>query len=118
MLVMTTNHTQRLDAALVRPGRVDQEAALGLANLQMLAEPSRLVLKRSDGDPDHKPRAGHSDTVDLLAKDFAKRVPELDFSPAEIMSFLSEDRQSPRTAVESVQQWMEEPSSEGEHNES
>ena len=31
MLFMTTNHPDRLDPALIRPGRVDMQAELGLA---------------------------------------------------------------------------------------
>ena len=32
VLIMTTNHAERLDAALIRPGRVDMKLELGYAN--------------------------------------------------------------------------------------
>jgi len=44
--------------------------------------------------------------VEQLAEEFAARVPELEFSPAEIYSFLLEHRQSAVQAVDDVEEWM------------
>jgi chaperone BCS1 len=44
--------------------------------------------------------------VEQLAKEFAASVPELEFGPAEILSFLLEYRQSPREAIDNVEIWM------------
>ena len=44
--------------------------------------------------------------VEGLANDFAAMLPELKFSPAEILSFLMGYRQSPREANENVEIWM------------
>lgn len=44
--------------------------------------------------------------VDQLAGEFATKVPELEFSPAEISSFLFEHRQSPGHAIDNVEIWM------------
>jgi chaperone BCS1 len=41
-----------------------------------------------------------------LAKEFAARVPELEFSPAEVLSFILEYRQSPGEAIDNVEAWM------------
>lgn len=38
--------------------------------------------------------------------EFANKIPEQEFSPAEIQSFLLEYRQSPHMAVENVQEWV------------
>jgi hypothetical protein len=43
--------------------------------------------------------------IERLAKEFAARVPELEFSPAEILSFLLEYRQSPGEAIDNVEAW-------------
>jgi chaperone BCS1 len=40
-----------------------------------------------------------------LAEEFATRVPELQFSPAEILSFLLEYRQSLGEAIDNVEAW-------------
>lgn len=44
--------------------------------------------------------------VDRLATKFAKKVPELEFSPAQVMSFLLQHRQSPMVAVEHAESWV------------
>jgi chaperone BCS1 len=36
IIVLTTNHRERLDAALIRPGRIDVEIELGNADVQQL----------------------------------------------------------------------------------
>ncbi|KAH6661756.1 hypothetical protein B0J14DRAFT_571426 [Halenospora varia] len=41
-----------------------------------------------------------------LATEFANKLPEQEFSPAEIQSFLLEYRRSPHMAVENVQEWV------------
>ena len=40
-----------------------------------------------------------------MAEEFAARVPELEFSLAEILFFLLECQQSPREAVDNVEAW-------------
>jgi chaperone BCS1 len=59
--VLTTNHRERLDAALIRPGRIDVEIELGNADAQQLqgmllrffpdaqAHAARLVADYADG---------------------------------------------------------------------
>lgn len=42
--------------------------------------------------------------VERLAEEFAAKVPELKFSPARILSFLLEYRQSPEEAIDNVEQ--------------
>ncbi|KAH8757125.1 mitochondrial chaperone BCS1, partial [Hyaloscypha finlandica] len=90
---MTTNHTSRLDEALIRPGRVDKKVELGLADQNMMSDLFCLVFKPVPGDV-APPEATQSE-VPQLAKEFAAKVPELKFSPAGILSFLLEYKQSP-----------------------
>jgi hypothetical protein len=49
-----------------------------------------------DVTPDAEDSADEDETVERLAKDFASKVPEQEFSPAEIQSFLLENRHSSR----------------------
>ena len=39
-------------------------------------------------------------------KQFAAKIPELEFSPAEILSFLTEHRISPQEAIDNTGAWM------------
>jgi mitochondrial chaperone BCS1 len=99
VLIMTTNHITRLDEALIRPGRVDKKIELGLADKKMTAGLFCVVFKPVEGDVT-PPKNAQSDVlvgedgnvheavrgqgeeverVELLAEEFAARVPELKF---------------------------------------
>jgi chaperone BCS1 len=102
---MTTNHIENLDDALIRQGRVDQKVELGLADREVLTELFRIVYEPWGCDKDETPME-RGDTADSLAADFASLVPELEFSSAEIMSFLIDNRRSPHMAVANVEGWV------------
>jgi chaperone BCS1 len=125
ILIMTTNHITRLDEALIRPGRVDKKVELGLADNKMTADLFCLVFKPVEGDvalledaQSGENREVHevvvsqreeAERVERLAKGFAVKVPELKFSPAEIISFLLEHRKSPEEAIDNVEQLISKP---------
>lgn len=44
--------------------------------------------------------------IERLAKDFAAKVPEQVFSPAEVLSFLLERKDSPSEATTNVDDWV------------
>jgi chaperone BCS1 len=60
---------------------------------------------RDDTLPDGSQR-GDEVTLRKLMTEFANKIPEQEFSPAEIQSFLLEYRRSPHVAVENVQEWV------------
>jgi len=67
-----------------------------------------MVFKRLEGNiVDPEQPAKDDETVERYAGEFASEVPEGEFSPAEIQSFLVEHRVSARVAVEKVQEWMD-----------
>lgn len=109
MLIMTTNHIERLDDALIRPSRADVRLEFRLAGKDMITRLFCVVFKASDGDgpgPDQGKRVEDDKTVERLAMEFAAKMPELEFSPAEILSFLVVNKQSPSIVVDNVVQWM------------
>jgi len=65
---MTSNHREKLDPALLRPGRTDVEVKLDNASF---AQMEGMFLK-------FNPR------MDLLAKEFAKSLPEFKLSMAKL----------------------------------
>jgi mitochondrial chaperone BCS1 len=112
VLIMTTNHIERLDKALIRPGCVDRKVEFRLADEEMITQLFCVVFKHSEGDVAH-PRKLQSNvlleedkTVERLAKEFTAKVPKLEFSPAEILSFLLEHKQSPGEAIGNVEAWI------------
>jgi chaperone BCS1 len=108
ILIMTTNYIARLDEALIRPGRADKKVELGLADKKMTADLFCLVFKPKEGEVTFpKDAQSKAERVKRLSKEFAAEVPELEFSPAEILSFLSEYRQSLEAAIANVSKFIE-----------
>jgi chaperone BCS1 len=119
LLIMTTNHIERLDPALIRPGRVDMKLELYLANEDMINQLFYFVYNtppetkvRGDKSERNVYRAGEEWVVEdcellHLAREFAAKVPKLEFSPAEVLSFLLANKHSPHHAIANVAAWME-----------
>jgi chaperone BCS1 len=105
VLVMTTNHIEHLDEALIRPGRADKKVHFQLADKKISSQLFHTVFKQT---PDHKEsKHGFGDeTIQRLADDFASKVPDQVFSPAEVLSFLLEQKNSPFGAVTGVENWV------------
>ncbi|EDN04866.1 predicted protein [Histoplasma mississippiense (nom. inval.)] len=107
LLIMTTNHIERLDNALIRPGRVDRKVLFQLADKKMSSRLFCAVFKQSDEDDSNPGNKIDDETIDRLAGEFAAKIPEHLFSPAEILlSFLLERKQSPTDAVADVENWV------------
>ncbi|KAJ4031949.1 hypothetical protein NW756_012786 [Fusarium oxysporum] len=97
ILVITTNNRDSLDPAILRPGRVDYEVHLTNASRSQIEQLFRSNY-RSDNNGD----------IDSMAREFADRVPEFQFSPAEIQQYLLrlEYQNSPETAIEEIATWL------------
>jgi chaperone BCS1 len=80
VLIMTTNHIEKLDEALIRPGRVDMTIKFDLANTQMITTIFRSIFATLEGD------------IPPSAKTLPKiRVPSSSLSKAEISLRAIED---------------------------
>jgi chaperone BCS1 len=105
ILIMTTNHIEHLDEALIRPGRSDKKVHFKLADQNISTQLFHTVFKQL---PNQKQSNEECDqeTVEGLARDFASKMPEQVFSPAEVLSFLLERKKSPYDAVSGVESWV------------
>lgn len=86
VLVMTTNHPDRLDPALVRPGRVDVQQSFGRASPDQVRE---LFLRFYPGQ-------------EYLAGVLAERVPPGTLSVATLQGVFLQARERPVAAVRGV----------------
>lgn len=99
VLIMTTNHPEKLDAALIRPGRIDMKSEFQLADSKMAARLFDFVYRNSCHVK------GNYIATDL-AFHFASRLPQRQFSSSEIIGFLTVHRRSSTRALQEVDEWV------------
>ncbi|KAH6693603.1 BCS1 N terminal-domain-containing protein [Plectosphaerella plurivora] len=118
ILIMTTNHAENLDKALLRPGRVDMTLEFGLADEYMTGAifkgvfahlHQKLLAKTGTDGPeiDTKQEAeAVKAKIEAMASDFSARIPTDEFSPAEIQGYLIRHRREPEAAVKGARDWV------------
>mmetsp|Transcript_24798 Transcript_24798/g.59660 ORF Transcript_24798/g.59660 Transcript_24798/m.59660 type:complete len:496 (+) Transcript_24798:297-1784(+) len=101
LLFMTTNHIEKLDRALMRPGRVDR---VYLLNDASDTQARRLFLKFYCGDRADSDESKVAADVKHLAEDWVKEISELEIRPsmAELQGHLLNFKNSPLVAVERI----------------
>lgn len=108
LLMMTTNHMDHLDPALIRAGRADKKIALPNADKDVIFRLFCMIFQQERDEILYREHPAQDDeTVERYAREFATKTPEWEFSPAEIQSFLVEHRASARVAVEKAQEWID-----------
>ncbi|KAH4043651.1 hypothetical protein HBH49_229430 [Parastagonospora nodorum] len=133
VLIMTTNYPEKLDSALIRPGRVDLQTKFTLAtHEQIRAIFTRMYStdndvkkkQKKEGDGEHackdcthcstKHGTSSSIAVELapeklaeLAEKFAQELPDVTLSPAEIQGYLLKKKTDPDGAVAGAKEWKD-----------
>ncbi|EQL00744.1 hypothetical protein G6O67_006071 [Ophiocordyceps sinensis] len=132
---MTTNHVGKLDKALIRPGRVDMIVPFSLADAGMTSAIFRAIYAPYDNETvaSRRPRPSEKDVRDMgisssstvsddsdageeraairervegLARHFAAKIPEGEFSPAEVQGLLLRHKRSPDGAIAAAEEWV------------
>ena len=119
---MTTNHLEKLDKALIRPGRADVPLEFGRCNTEMSAELFRNFYMPLSDDlddiADHSllrkaaelmaPEERRAEIKALIVKQaviFSAKIPEHQFAAAEIQGLLWQCP-CPGTAIAKVDEWI------------
>lgn len=124
VLIMTTNHMDKLDSALIRPGRVDMAIEFGRADGDIAASIFTAIYTKLEGEEADEEvdeggtesgverleakRGTEKDDIETLALQFAAKIPADEFSPAEVQGYLLRHKRSARDAVRNVDPWVAE----------
>jgi chaperone BCS1 len=135
ILVMTTNHIEKLDSALLRPGRVDMTIAFGYSDRETIRNLFLAIyaplecetkIKKAANPPSPKEKGHTSKTASIssnlskafsitgfskdeiyeMAEEFANRVPGSEFTPAEIQGYLLLHKKNPQDAIDEAEMWV------------
>jgi chaperone BCS1 len=131
ILIMTTNHAEKLDPALLRPGRVDMTIAFGYADRDAMRELFSAIYSMLEGDArtskmksvrkasgqgekkhaeatatQRKRQCLSKEKIAELASEFASRIPEGEFTAAEIQGHLLNYKNEPEAAIDAVEEWV------------
>ncbi|EED22750.1 bcs1 AAA-type ATPase, putative [Talaromyces stipitatus ATCC 10500] len=106
ILIMSTNHIDHLDEALIRPGRVDKTVLFKRADKNIVTKLFRTIFKETPIECEQPAKESGKLTIERLAEDFAAHVPEGEFTPAKVLSFLLDHKNSPIDAVSGIQEWV------------
>ncbi|KAF5023088.1 hypothetical protein F66182_4845 [Fusarium sp. NRRL 66182] len=102
IIIMTTNHPEKLDSALVRPGRVDMKVLLGNISPKSAEEMFIRMFSPDLGCTSHL----DMDQIRKLAVKFAKEIPDDTFTPSLLQGFFQLHLESPEEASSSIGGWV------------
>lgn len=114
ILIMTTNHAEHLDKALLRPGRVDMTVNFTLSDRTMSAAIFRHIFSNLSKEAKSQNEAGlacqssrrTSSQIEDLSEKFAAKIPQGEFTTAELQGYLITHKGEPEAAVDGAQDWV------------
>ncbi|KAJ7604290.1 P-loop containing nucleoside triphosphate hydrolase protein [Mycena polygramma] len=109
----TTNHIANLDAALIRPGRMDLKIKYGLATSEQIEQvfkvffPALSLLDDDDAELDLATFPSYTtEDLERYATEFASTIPSEAYSIAQIQGYLLTKKQDPAGAVHGASVWL------------
>jgi len=113
ILFATASRYETLDAALLRPGRIDYLVEFKLASQRQAGKLFKKFYLPTPHTPPHEDPttsedAAASEELDVLAGQFKELIPEREFSMDALQGYLMMYKDQPRRAVECAGKWVRE----------
>ncbi|KAJ6455323.1 hypothetical protein C8R47DRAFT_1228270 [Mycena vitilis] len=109
----TTNHIANLDAALIRPGRMDLKIKYGLATTGQIEQVFKVFFPALSALNDDDAEVGQAafpsyttEDLERYATDFASTIPSEAYSIAQIQGYLLTKKQDPAGALQGASAWL------------
>ncbi|KAI1184042.1 P-loop containing nucleoside triphosphate hydrolase protein [Nemania serpens] len=120
IVILTTNKPERLDSALVRPGRVDMKVMLGNISrksaedmfIRMFTPDIKRFPLMSKGEDETTDSSRESLSLEIemlrqLAVEFSSQIPDDTFTPSQLQGFFQLHLNSATEAVANISSWVE-----------
>lgn len=110
IVLMTSNFAEKLDRALIRPGRIDRMIFLGHISPRSA---ELMFMRMYERDPTTASLSPELKTLsegrlEKLALQFSSKIKDGTFTPAQLQGYLLLHRSNPQSAVEGLDAWMRE----------
>ncbi|KAK4187133.1 putative mitochondrial chaperone BCS1-B [Podospora australis] len=112
IVMMTSNFADKLDKALIRPGRIDRMIYMGPISQRSC---ELMFLRMFSGSRDNKEGTAATpssteppipeENMNTMALEFSKLVPNEVFTPAQMQGCLLQYRDSPYEALANIEEW-------------
>ncbi|EFC42037.1 predicted protein [Naegleria gruberi] len=89
IIFLTTNHPEKLNEALIRPGRIDRKFHIGFANKNQI---KMLFLNFYQGE----------ENIEQLADNFTEKLSNAQITPAKLQGYFMKYKSNPKKAFENV----------------
>ncbi|QDS72637.1 hypothetical protein FKW77_002362 [Venturia effusa] len=116
VLIMTSNSPERLDDALLRPGRIDKQLRFPASSSAMAARLFIRMFTKDEGDISEETVVNDEGksviedldpaTIAAMADTFAAKIPGDTLTPAEVQGYLLDYRASPQDAIAKADVWV------------
>ncbi len=106
LVLMTTNHKEKLDPALTRPGRIDISLHIGMATCDQVRRLFTYFYTPWESPISADEAKELKKKVERLASEFARLIPDETLSMASVQGYLLRYKKDPQAAIDNLEKFV------------